>query len=91
MEKNYYDLNLEEIVKYLEKEKAKRVLIQLPDGLKPLAKQIVDFLEKKFSDVEFFIWGSTNFGACDLPIDAAKTLNIDVILHFGHNTFLKWD
>ena len=40
----------------MKKEKAKKVLLQFPDGLKPYSTTIVDYLEEKFTDVDFFIW-----------------------------------
>ena len=39
-----YDLELDRVVNEIKKQKAKRVLVQLPDGLKPKAKEIVDVL-----------------------------------------------
>lgn len=75
-----YDLELEKVVAEIKKQKAKTVCIQLPDGLKPEATKIVDFIEKK-TDVICFIWLGSCFGACDYP----DLKNIDLLIQFGHS------
>lgn len=78
-----YDLELERVAKEIKKQKAKRVLIQVPDGLKPFATSIVAELEKK-TKAEILIWGGSCFGACDIPLEA-KNLGVDMIVQFGHS------
>ncbi len=78
-----YDLELEKIIKIVKKEKAKKVLLQFPDGLKPYATIIVDYLEAKLPKVEFFIWLGSCFGACDIPSVSEK--DFDLIIQFGHS------
>ena len=82
-----YNLELEKIIKEIKKQKAKTILIQLPDGLKPKAAEIVNEIESKTSS-RCFIWMDTNFGACDLPLGIEK-LKIDLLVHFGHSKFEK--
>jgi len=76
-----YNLELDKIVSKVNKEKVKKVLIQLPDGLKPAATEIVDYLEEatKQQGVEFGIWAGSCFGACDVPETDA-----DLVVQFGH-------
>jgi len=81
-----YDLELPKIIREIRKEKAKKVLLQFPDGLKPYATTIVDYLEEKIPKVEFFIWSGSCFGACDLPPVNEK--DFDLIVQFGHS---KWE
>ncbi len=70
-----YNLELEELKV---KVKGKKVLIQLPDGLKPYAKEIADaFVDAK----DVFIWGGSCFGACDIP----NVNGFDLIVQFGHS------
>jgi len=78
-----FDLELEKIVKEIKKQKAKKVCIQLPDGLKPKATQISDFL-KKNTNSDIFIWLGSNFGACDIPLQL-KNLKFDLVINFGHS------
>lgn len=56
----------------------KKVLIQLPDGLKPRAKEIADELEK--AGIEVYIWIGSNYGGCDIP----EVDFVDGIINFGH-------
>jgi len=82
-----YNLEISKIIKEIKKQRAKKILIQLPDGLKPKATEIVDKIESK-TNAKCFIWMDTNFGACDLPLGIEK-LKIDLLVHFGHSKFEK--
>lgn len=79
-----YDLELKKIVKELKKQKAKLVCIQLPDGLKPKATEIVDYIEKNTSS-KCLIWADSCFGACDIP----ELKDIDLLIQFGHSEWKK--
>ena len=81
------DLEINRIVKEIKNIKAKRVCIQLPDGLKPKATEVADKLGKK-TDAEIYIWLGSNFGACDVPIQL-KHLDFDLIVNFGHSGIKK--
>src|SRR3989344_2250355 len=78
-----YDLELERIISKIKKEKACKVLLQFPDGLKPYATIVVDYLEEKIPKVNFFIWLGSCFGACDVP----QVKNFDLIIQFGHSAW----
>lgn len=82
-----YNLDLEHLSKRINKEKAKKVLIQLPDGLKKEAEKITNFLEEN-TKAEIFIWFGNCFGGCDIPFQT-KSLGIDLIIQFGHSKYLK--
>ena len=77
-----YDLELEKAAQEIKKSKAKRVLIQLADGLKPRAKEVQEFLQKE-TNAEILVWGGSCFGACDIPLEA-KNLGVDLVLQWGH-------
>ena len=83
-----YDLELENIVDKIKKTKVKSVLLQFPDGLKPYATAIVDYLNEK-TKTEFIIWFGSCYGACDTPINIEKLKpKIDLIIQFGHNEMM---
>ncbi len=44
-----YDLELDKIVEEIKDKKSKLVLLQFPDGLKPYATVVVDYLESKLA------------------------------------------
>lgn len=74
-----YDLELEKAVKEVKDNKAKTVCIQLPDGLKPKAKQIADKIEEE-TNAKVIIWAGSCFGACDVP-----DLKVDLLIQWGHS------
>ena len=82
-----YNLELEKLIKEIEKTKAKQVLIQLPDGLKNNSNEIVELIETK-TNAKAFIWFGDCYGACDLPL-GVNSLNMDLIVQWGHNKFNK--
>jgi len=83
-----YDLELEKVIKEIARAKAKFVLLQFPDGLKPYATAVVDFLEEK-TKATFLIWFGNCFGACDTPVGLEKIKpKIDLIIQFGHNELM---
>jgi diphthamide biosynthesis enzyme Dph1/Dph2-like protein len=77
-----YDLELERAAEMIKKEKAKSVCIQLPDGLKPKAKEIVDFL-KSNTGAKVSIWAGSCFGACDTP----DIKGVDLLIQWGHSAW----
>lgn len=95
-----YDLELSKIVSEIKKTKAKLVLLQFPDGLKPNATAVVDYLESKLApkgvhsvkenintECKFLIWFGSCFGACDTPVGLEK-MKIDLVVQFGHNELM---
>jgi len=81
-----YDLSVDEIVASIRERGAKRVLIQLPDGLKPEAESLQAALRNAVPDVELVFWGGSAYGACDVPLHTDR-LGFDLLLHLGH---AKW-
>lgn len=82
---NKYNLELDNIVNEIKKIKAKLVLLQFPDGLKPYATSVVDFLEDK-TKAKFLIWLGSCYGACDTPTGLEKIKpKINLVIQFGHN------
>ena len=81
-----YDLELDKVINNINKNKCKLVLLQFPDGLKPYATVVVDYLREKTKS-EFLIWFGSCYGACDTPVGLEK-LNIDLIIQFGHNELM---
>jgi len=84
----FYDLELDKVISQIKKNKARLVLLQFPDGLKPYATSVVDYLEGKTS-AEFLIWFGSCYGACDTPVglDNLKP-KIDLVIQFGHNEMM---
>jgi len=83
----HFDFEEEKITQEILHLNAKHVLIQMPQGLKPHAPQIAKIVEKTGAIAT--ISADTCYGACDIAINEALTLNADMIIHFGHSKFVK--
>ena len=83
----HYELELEKVAEKINQENVKIVCIQLPEGLRPKAKEIADLLEKK-TGAEIIIWQGSCFGACDLPIGLDK-LGVDLLVQWGHSEWKR--
>ena len=82
-----YDPELQKAIEEVKKAEAKLVCIQLPDGMKPMAKDIVDRIHHE-TGARVLIWLGSNFGACDIPL-GVKNLGVDLMICWGHNPFHK--
>jgi len=78
-----YALEIERVAEKISKMKAKRVCIQLPDGLKPRAEEIQREIEKK-TKAAVLIWAGSCYGACDTP-QGLERLGVDLLVQFGHS------
>jgi 2-(3-amino-3-carboxypropyl)histidine synthase len=78
-----YTADIAAVIVAVKKEKAKRILLQLPDGLKPRAQEFATKIEEE-TGATVLLWAGSSFGACDLPQGVEK-LNIDLLFHFGHS------
>ena len=82
-----YKLEKERLIDEIRNRGSRKVLLQLPDGLKPRMEEIVGEIESK-TEAEVFTWFSSCYGACDLPKDL-ENMGIDLFVQFGHNRFNK--
>jgi 2-(3-amino-3-carboxypropyl)histidine synthase len=73
------------VIGKLKRFKAKRVFLQVPEGLKTRVLE----LSRDIEDAGFKVFISVEpcYGACDLRDREAKDLGCDVILHVGHSDF----
>ena len=94
-----YNLQLDEVAEKIKKQKAKIVLLQFPDGLKPYATAVVDYLEEKLAPLgvpqstefggTFLIWLGDCFGACDTPVLGKDIKSkVDLVIQFGHSDLM---
>jgi 2-(3-amino-3-carboxypropyl)histidine synthase len=79
-----YHLELGRVVEEIKGRGAERVLLQLPDGLRPLAFQTVKAL-RDGTGAQVFVSGDSCYGACDLAVNQARELSADLIVHYGHS------
>ena len=60
-----YTIDLESAVKEIKEKDYKKVVLQLPEGLKIYASDFVNYLEIE-TNAEFVVYSDPCFGACDL-------------------------
>jgi 2-(3-amino-3-carboxypropyl)histidine synthase len=85
------DFEKEKFVKELKKRKPKRILVQLAEGIKQNAPDILNVVEKLGMDIEVIFSGETCWGACSVALQEAEALQVDLIVHFGHAEFIKME
>jgi len=83
-----YDLEEGRLVAEITGRGARRLLVQLPDGLKNEGPRLASLIREK-TGAEVFVSASPAWGACDLSLDAAVRLKADLLVHYGHNEFLR--
>ena len=83
------NLEISKLVRELKKRKPKKILVQLPEGV----KQNVFDINKIFKDLEIEVIysGETCWGGCSVAVQEAEALGADLIVHFGHAEFIKMD
>jgi 2-(3-amino-3-carboxypropyl)histidine synthase len=84
-----YDFEEERVKQEIQRLNAKRVLIQLPEGLKPEVLTIVKSVEK--AGALPIVSADPCYGACDLATAEAESLGADLIIHYGHSKLLKYE
>ena len=83
-----YDLEEDRLVAEITGRGARRLLVQLPDGLKNEGPRLASLIREK-TGAEVFVSATPAWGACDLSLDAAARLKADLLVHYGHNEFLR--
>jgi 2-(3-amino-3-carboxypropyl)histidine synthase len=78
-----YDIDLDKAVKIINKKNFKKVVLQIPEGLKIHFTKFVEFLEEK-TNADVLISASPCFGACDLVSNELKGLGVDLVVQIGH-------
>lgn len=89
---NVYNMashNLEErrLKEEIKKRQARRVLIQLPEGLKPEGPRLASIAEE--AGAVAIVSADPCYGACDLALSDAESLDVDLIVHYGHTAMTK--
>jgi len=80
-----YDLELEKVSHKIKSSGAKKVLIQLGEGLKPRSNEIQDYIQERNPSCKVYFWLNSCYGKCDIPeiIDSKKN-DFDLLIQFGH-------
>jgi 2-(3-amino-3-carboxypropyl)histidine synthase len=82
-----YNLEVHKCVWHLRKFAAKKVALQLPEGLLLFAQILADIFQR-FCGVETLIMGDVTYGACCVDDFTADTLGCDFLIHYGHSCLI---
>jgi len=83
-----YKFEEEKLINQIKEKNPKRILLQLPEGLKKEASRLTKFIGEN-TNAEVIISGEPCWGACDIALDEARNLKADLIILYGHAPFMK--
>ncbi|XP_072934540.1 2-(3-amino-3-carboxypropyl)histidine synthase subunit 1 [Epargyreus clarus] len=69
---------------------ARRVALQLPEGLTMFATTLCDIIET-FTEADTVIMGDVTYGACCIDDFTALALGVDLLVHYGHSCLIPID
>ncbi|SCU89811.1 LAFA_0E21088g1_1 [Lachancea sp. 'fantastica'] len=85
-----YNFEIHKTVWNIRKHKAKRVALQMPEGLLIYALVVSDILEQ-FCQCESVVMGDVSYGACCIDDFTARSLDCDFIVHYAHSCLVPID
>lgn len=88
---SHYNLEIPKTVWRIRQANAKRVALQLPEGLLMFALPLCDILESFAGVEECFVLGDVTYGACCVDDFSAATLGADFLVHYGHSCLVPID
>ena len=80
--KGYY-IDLEKAVRKINKNNYENIVLQIPEGLKYIFKDLVNYFEEK-TNANIIISAEPCYGACDIPNYLYVDKKIDLIIQIGH-------
>jgi len=75
------------VMAWLESLRPRRVLVQGPLGLRPLAERLVS--AARAAGYDALLSSSPTWGGCDMAVEEAKRVGADALIHVGHAPFLS--
>ncbi|XP_066219605.1 2-(3-amino-3-carboxypropyl)histidine synthase subunit 1 isoform X3 [Saccopteryx leptura] len=85
-----YNFEIPKTIWRIQRAKAKKVALQMPEGLLLFACTIVDILER-FTEAEVMVMGDVTYGACCVDDFTARALGADFLVHYGHSCLVPMD
>ncbi|XP_055385829.1 2-(3-amino-3-carboxypropyl)histidine synthase subunit 1 [Condylostylus longicornis] len=85
-----YNFEIHKTIWRVKELNAKRVALQMPEGLLMYSLTIADIIEH-FTDADTVIMGDVTYGACCVDDFSAKALRVDLLVHYGHSCLIPID
>ncbi len=85
---NNFDFEIEKIVNTIRSRDIRKLYIQLPEGFQRCIRFIIDRIKQLLDrDVEIVVSANPSYGSCLIDEYGAKSINADLIVHFGHTPY----
>jgi len=80
---NGYNIDLENAAKTIKKNNYKRVVLQIPEGLKNHVSEFINYLETE-TNAQIIVSVDPCFGACDIVNHEFQHMDVDFAIQLGH-------
>ncbi|XP_030034963.1 2-(3-amino-3-carboxypropyl)histidine synthase subunit 1 [Manduca sexta] len=85
-----YNFEIHKTIWRIRSLEAKRVGLQMPEGLAMFATTLCDIIET-FTNADTVIMGDVTYGACCIDDYTAVALGVDLLVHYGHSCLIPID
>ncbi|GJQ10278.1 hypothetical protein GpartN1_g2069.t1 [Galdieria partita] len=82
-----YDFEIHKAIWRMRRQNAKKVALQMPEGLTMFATVIANIF-RKYAAVQVVILGDVTYGACCVDDYTAVMLGCDFLIHYGHSCLI---
>ncbi|RGP79706.1 diphthamide biosynthesis 1 [Fusarium longipes] len=86
-----YNFEIPKTIHRIQTSGAKRVALQMPEGLLLFATTISDILTQFCPGIETLIMGDVTYGACCIDDYTARALGCDLLVHYAHSCLIPVD
>nr|XP_056720980.1 2-(3-amino-3-carboxypropyl)histidine synthase subunit 1 [Euleptes europaea] len=85
-----YNFEIYKTIWRIRQAQAKRVALQMPEGLLMFACTLADIIER-FTGAKAVVMGDVTYGACCVDDFTARALGADFLVHYGHSCLIPID
>lgn len=86
-----YSFEIPKTIHRIRSSGAKKVALQMPEGLLLFATTVSDILTQFCSGIETLIMGDVTYGACCIDDYTARALGCDLLVHYAHSCLIPVD
>ncbi|KIH86307.1 hypothetical protein SPBR_08370 [Sporothrix brasiliensis 5110] len=86
-----YSFEVPKTIHRIRTQGAKRVALQMPEGLLLFATTISDILQQFCPGIDTLIMGDVTYGACCIDDYTARALGCDLLVHYAHSCLIPVD
>ena len=84
MDLDRHDFELDDLVKRIKENDNRLIALQVPEGLKMQALEMMDEIESETS-AKVVLAADPCYGACDLVHDKMSMMGVELVAHMGHS------